>query len=146
MRLLTILAGYAASSVAAMVVLVLFGWIDAGSLSLERIGYIVPLFLKGAGTGALMCLPIALPTIAFTELTRFHSVWIFACAGIATGVLILATLGTFAFTELIELRAFAVRDVIVVIAVALTASLTYWLIAWKLFAPNKASTNNTQTR
>jgi len=135
MRLLTILAGYAASSVAAMVLLVVLGWIDSGSLSFDRIGYIAPLFVGGAASGALFSLPIAVPTIAFTEWTRFHSVWIFALAGLATGVVLLAVLGTYTLAEIIEMQGYVVRDLIVVFAVTVTASLTYWLVAWRLFPP-----------
>ncbi len=140
MRLLIILAAYAASSAVAMVVLVLFGWIDSGSLSLDRIGYIAPLFAGGAGEGALYALPVAVPTILFTEITRRHSAWIFAAAGLATAALMIAVLGTFTMAELLELQPYAVRDIIVVTAVTLCASLAYWLLAWKLFPPKTRAT------
>ena len=135
MRLLVILASFAASSVAAMIVLVLLGWIDSGSLSFDRIGYIAPLFVSGAASGALFSLPIAIPTIAFTEWTRFHSIWIFVAAGLATGVVLLAVLGSYTLAEIVEIQAYVVRDLIVVFAVTVTASLTYWLVAWRLFPP-----------
>ena len=138
MRLLTILAGYLASSIAAMVVLVLFGWIDSGSLSLDRLGYIAPLFAGGAVNGAVYALPIALPTIAFTELTRIHSVWIFLAAGIATAAIMIGLLGNFSLAEVLEFQPYALRDLIVVTAVTVSASLTYWLVAWKLFPPKRA--------
>ena len=135
MRLLTILAGYAASSVAAMVVLVLFGWIDSGSLSLDRIGYIAPVFAGGAASGAFYALPIALPVMIFTELTRKSSPWIFVAAGFATAAVLIGFLGNSTLGELIEGQPYAVRDVLVVTAASLAASLTYWLVVWKILPP-----------
>lgn len=134
-RMLIVLAGYAVSSAAAMVVLIAFGWIDSGSLSLDRMGHIAPLFVGGAASGALYALPIAVPTIALTELTRFHSIWIFGLAGLATAAVMIGFLGTSTVGELLEGRPYAVRDAIVVTTVTVTASLTYWLVAWKLFPP-----------
>ena len=85
-RLLTILLSFAVSSVAAMIVLVLFGWIDSQSLSVDRIGFVAPLFAGGAVRGAVFSLPIAVPMIIFTEVSRYHSPWVFSLAGIATGI------------------------------------------------------------
>ena len=142
MRLLTIFAGYATSSVAAMVVLVIFGWIDSGSLSLDRIGFIAPLFVGGAANGALFALPIAVPTIIFTEWTRMHSVWIFVGAGVATAAVMIGLLGTFSLAEAIALQPYAVRDIIVISAVTITASVTYWLVAWRMYPPKPTQTIN----
>lgn len=135
MRLLTILAAYVASSLAAMVVLVVFGWIDAASLGLDRIGYLAPLFVGGAASGALYALPVAVPMILFTEWTRKTSPLMFALAGLATAAVMLAALGTYTLIEIARMEPYAVRDVIVVSAVCTAASLTYWLFAWKLFPP-----------
>ena len=135
MRLLTILAAYAASSGAAMVVLVLFGWIDSGSLSLDRIGYIAPLFAGGAASGALYALPIAVPTILLTEITRISSARLFLAAGLATSALMFAMLSEYSRAELIELQPYVWRDVIVIAAVCVAASLTYWFVAWKVAPP-----------
>ncbi len=135
MRLLTILASFAASAVAGMVVLVLFGWIDAGSLSLDRIGYVAPLFASGAVTGAVFSLPIALPTIILTETTRCHAFWIFLVAGLATAVVLIGMVSSYTLVEILEFPAYVVRDLIAITLVSVTASLTYWLFAWKLFPP-----------
>ena len=135
MRLLTILASFAASSIAAMIVLVLFGWIDSQSLSLDRIGYVAPLFAGGAVRGAAFSLPIAIPMIIFTEVSRYHSPWVFALAGIATGIGLIGIVSDYPVAEILAFPPYIVRDLIVIMLVALTASLTYWLFAWKLFAP-----------
>jgi len=135
MRLLTILASFAASAVAAMAVLVLFGWIDSGSLSLDRIGYVAPLFANGAVRGATMALPIAIPTILFTEISRLHSPMVFIIAGIATGVALIAFVGAYPIAEIVTFPPYVVRDLLVIMAVSITASLTYWLFAWKFFPP-----------
>lgn len=135
-RLVTILVGYAASSVAAMVVLVMLGWIDSGSLSFDRIGYIAPLFVGGAWTGALYSLPIAIPTILFTEITGKRSPWIFVAAGLATAALMIGRLGAYSMAEILALQPYVVRDLSVVTLVTLTASLTYWFVAWKLYPPH----------
>lgn len=135
MRLLTILASFAASSVVAMIVLVLFGWIDSQSLSVDRIGYVAPLFAGGAVTGAAFSLPIAIPMIIFTEVSRMHSPWIFALAGIATGLGLIGVLSDYPLAEILVFPPYIVRDLIVIMIVAMVASLTYWLFAWKLFPP-----------
>ena len=135
MRLPTILASFAASSIAAMIVLVLFGWIDAQSLSVDRIGYVAPLFAGGAVTGAMFSLPIAVPMIIFTEVSRYHSPWIFALAGIATGIGLVSVISDYPLAEILAFPPYIVRDLIVIMLVAMTASRTYWLFAWKLFPP-----------
>lgn len=135
MRLLTILIAYIAAAVAAMVVLILLGWIDSGSLALDRIGYIAPLFAGGAATGALFALPIALPTILLTELTRFRSPLIFALAGLLTAAVMAVLVSDFTFAELLNGEPYVVRDLIVISTVTTSASLTYWLVAWKLYPP-----------
>ncbi|MEM7701251.1 MAG: hypothetical protein AAF251_04880 [Pseudomonadota bacterium] len=135
MRLLTIIASFAASAVAAMAVLVLFGWIDSGSLSLDRIGYVAPLFADGAVRGASMALPIAIPTILFTEISRLHSPVVFVIAGIATGLALIAFVSNYPIAEMATFPPYVVRDLLVIMAVSITASLTYWLFAWKLFPP-----------
>lgn len=135
MRLLTILASFAASSIAAMVVVVLFGWIDAGSLGLERIGYVAPLLAGGALTGAAYSLPIALPTIVYTEVTRSGSIWFFVIAGIATAMVLVGIVSSYTLAEIATFPPYVVRDLIMITLVSLTAALTYWLFAWKLFPP-----------
>ncbi|MEM6585837.1 MAG: hypothetical protein AAF692_08790 [Pseudomonadota bacterium] len=135
MRFFNILAAYAAASGAAMVVLMLFGWIDSGSLSLDRIGYIAPLFAGGAASGALYALPIAVPTILFTEITRISSAKIFLAAGLATSALMFAMLSDYSHAELIALRTYVWRDIVVITAVCVAASLTYWFVAWKVAPP-----------
>lgn len=135
MRLLTILAAYAASSGAAMVVLVLFGWIDSGSLSLDRIGYIAPLFAGGAFNGALYALPIAVPTILFAEITRISSARLFLAAGLATATLMFVMLSDYSRAEVLEFQPYVLRDLLVITAVCVAASLTYWLVAWRIYPP-----------
>ena len=135
MRLLTILAAYAASSGAAMVALVLFGWIDSGSLSLDRIGYIAPLFAGGALNGALYALPIAVPTILFTEFTRLSSARLFLAAGLATATLMFVVLSDYSPAEMLELQPYIWRDLVVIAAVCVVASLTYRLVAWRIYPP-----------
>ncbi|MEE4152882.1 MAG: hypothetical protein V2I27_01865 [Erythrobacter sp.] len=139
MRLLTILGGYIASSVAAMVVLIALGWIDSQSLGLDRLGHIAPLFVGGAAAGAAYALPMALPTILFTELTRFHSVWIFAIAGVMTGLVMMALLWDYRLSDLLSGEPWMVRDVAVICAVNVAGSLTYWLFAWRLYPPRAAA-------
>ena len=145
MRLLTILASFAASSIAAMIVLVLFGWIDSQSLSVDRIGYVAPLFADGAVRGALFSLPIAIPMIIFTEISRYHSPWAFALAGIATGVGLIGVVSDYPLHEIVAFPPYIVRDLIVIMLVALTATLTYWLFAWKLFPPKPRETAGQET-
>ncbi|MEM7690505.1 MAG: hypothetical protein AAF291_15935 [Pseudomonadota bacterium] len=135
MRLLTILASFAVSSIAAMIVLVLFGWIDSQSLSVDRIGSIAPLFAGGALAGAWFSLPIAIPMIIFTEVSRYHSPWVFVLAGLATGVGLIGLVSDYPLVEILAFPPYIVRDLIVIMLVAMTATLTYWLFAWKLFAP-----------
>lgn len=135
MRLFTILASFAASSVAAMVIVVLFGWIDSGSLGFEQIGYVAPLLAGGAVMGAVFSLPIALPTIIYTELTRSSSIWFFVIAGIATAMVMVGMVSDYTAAEILSFPPYIVRDLIMIFAVSLTASCTYWLFAWKLFPP-----------
>lgn len=140
MRLLTIFASFAASSVAAMIVLVLFGWIDSQSLSVDRIGYVAPLFAGGAVQGALFSMPVAIPMIIFTEVSRYHSPWVFTLAGIATGIGLIGIVSDYPLVEILTFPPYIVRDLIVIMLVALTATLTYWLFAWKLFPPKAHAT------
>ncbi len=140
MRLLTILGGYIASSIAAMVVLIAFGWIDSASLSLDRIGHIAPLFVGGAFAGAAYALPIALPTMLLTELTRFHSVWIFVAAGLLTGLVMMALFSDYRLGDLLRAEAWLVRDLTVICTVSVVASVTYWAFAWRLYPPRALRT------
>ena len=140
MRLLTIFASFAASSVAAMIVLVLFGWIDSQSLSVDWIGYVAPLFAGGAVQGALFSMPVAIPMIIFTEVSRYHSPWVFTLAGIATGIGLIGIVSDYPLVEILTFQPYIVRDLIVIMLVALTATLTYWLFAWKLFPPKAHAT------
>ena len=135
MRLITILASFAASSIAAMVVVVLFGWIDPGSLGMDQIGYVAPLFAGGAAMGAAYSLPIALPTIVYTEVTRSGSIWFFVIAGIATAMVLVGMVSDYTSAEILSFPPYVVRDLIMITLVSLTAALTYWLFAWKLFPP-----------
>lgn len=135
MRLLTILASFAASAIAAMVMLVLFGWIDPGSLTLDRIAYVAPLFAGGAVMGAAFSLPIALPAILLTEFTRYHSLGFFVAAGLATAIVLVAMVSDYTLAEIATFPPYVVRDLIVILAVSLTASCTYWLFAWRLYPP-----------
>ena len=139
-RLLTILLSFAVSSVAAMIVLVLFGWIDSQSLSVDRIGFVAPLFAGGAVRGAVFSLPIAVPMIIFTEVSRYHSPWVFTLAGIATGIGLIGIVSDYPLAEILTFPPYIVRDLIVIMLVALTATLTYWLFAWKLFPPKPRAT------
>ena len=142
MRLFTILASFAASSIAAMVVVVLFGWIDPGSLGIEQIGYVAPLFAGGAAMGAAYSLPIALPTIVYTEVTRSGSIWFFVIAGIATAMVLVGMVSDYTLNEIFQFPPYVVRDLIMITAVSLAASCTYWLFAWKLFPPRPSSANS----
>ena len=133
-RLFTILAAYVAAAIAGMVVLMVTGWIDAQSLSLDRAGYIAPLFVDGAAEGALLSLPIALPTILFTEFRRVSSPWIFAAAGVLTAAVIILSFSEFSLDPA-RWRPFMTVDIMRIIAVTTGASLSYWLVAWQLFPP-----------
>jgi len=139
MRLLTILGAYAACALAAMAVLVALGWIDPQSLSLDRIGHIAPLFAGGALAGAAYALPVALPTILITEFTRFHSVWVFVAAGLVTGVVMIVFVSDYTLADFASGHPWLIRDAAVIGAVSLAASLTYWLIAWRLYPPGRLS-------
>ena len=118
--------------------MLLFGWIDSGSLSLDSIGYVVPLLTAGAVMGAALSLPVALPTIIFTEVTRFHSFWVFLFAGFLTGVVIISMISDFTLAEILTFPPYFVRDLVVMMSVSTTASCTYWLFAWRLFPPKAA--------
>ena len=135
MRLLTILASFAASAVAGMAVVVLFGWIDSASLSFDRIGYVAPLFAGGAISGAAMSLPIAVPTICVTELIRRGPFWVFFIAGLATAFLMIGLITSYTLAEMLSFPPYFVHDLIVITLVSVSASCSYWLFAWKLFPP-----------
>lgn len=139
MRAVTILGAYLASSVAAMVVLIALGWIDPRSLSLDRLGFIAPLFVSGAAQGAAYALPIALPTILLSEFTRFHSAPVFLIAGLLTGLAIFALLTDYRLADLARSEPSMIRDIAVICAVSVAAALTYWLVAWRLYPPRPAA-------
>jgi len=133
-RLGTILFAYTAAALAGMAVLVAAGWIDLQSLRFDRLGFIAPLFIEGALMGAALSLPIAVPTILYTELRRKSSVWIFATAGLLSALAVILSFSNYSLDPALW-RPLALLDVVRIAAVTLAASLTYWLVAWHLFPP-----------
>lgn len=125
MRIRIPLLAYAAAAlVGALVFVVLAVVINRESLSPETLIFAVPaLFVIGAVVAA----PAAAPTIIITERRKSGPLWVFLAAGLAAGFAILGVLTYF--------TGWSSKGLLLVPAPTTAASLTYWLVAWRWFAP-----------
>ncbi|MEE4200729.1 hypothetical protein [Erythrobacter sp.] len=135
-RLAVLLLGYIASAVVGMIVLLLADWVRTGSAPAGANLPPLPVLFGGALVGVVLSLPAALPAIVWSEHRRRGPAWLFAAAGLATAILLILLLSDYGWTTVAAGEPRIVRDIVVAGAACISASLTFWLVAWRLFPPH----------
>ena len=118
------LAYAAAALVGAIVFVVLAVAINEDPVSAETLTLAVPALVI---MGGVVAAPAAAPTIIITERRRSGPFWVFLAAGLVAG---------FAILGVITLAAGWIGKGLILIPDPITAAaVTYWLVAWRWFAP-----------
>lgn len=119
-RLLTVLLAYC---VAAIVGAAIF--FTAFPLGPGAKGFLIGIYFFVTAFGAVLAAPIALPLILATEIRGEAKLWWFVLAGVLAGLLVFGLLISDGGWQALAIS----------MATFPIAAVTYWLIAWKRFAP-----------
>ncbi|MEO1489108.1 MAG: hypothetical protein AAFR88_06700 [Pseudomonadota bacterium] len=131
MRALIVLLAYACAALSAALVSLAFTVISLGGESMTFGHYIFGV-LFFASLAAIYALPVAIPTIAYSEFKKVRSWKVFVSAGFILGaVLVIFFAGaitnfTFGFAAMLMLC-------------SICGAMAYWLVAWRWLGP-KADT------
>ncbi|WP_423141172.1 hypothetical protein ACOYW6_10030 [Parablastomonas sp. CN1-191] len=130
-RVIAVVLAYVAAALAVGAAFVAWGVAsDADGWTFGEIGSGIP--LSGL-MAAIYALPVAVPIILLTELSRAGHWFQFLLAGIALGVLL-----TLALTE-VPYRGLDMELASMLMSLSLLGSMAYWLFAWRLLGTRKSA-------